>query len=90
MDDFDRHLQEMLKDPEFKAEYDALEAEYTMISALIRARNEAGLTQKELSSRTGIDQAILSRIENGNANPSLKTLDRLAKGLGKKLVIEFR
>jgi len=90
MDDFDRHLQEMLKDPEFKAEYDALESEYRMISALIKARNEAGLTQKELSSRTGIDQAILSRIENGNANPSLKTLDRLAKGLGKKLVIEFR
>lgn len=50
---------------------------------------EKGLTQKELSELTGIAQADLSKIENGNANPSLKTLKRLAEGLGKKLQISF-
>jgi DNA-binding XRE family transcriptional regulator len=89
MDDFERHLQENLKDPEFKGLWEGMQGERTMIRALIQARNETGLTQKELSNRTGIGQAILSRIENGNANPSLRTLERIAKGLGKELVISF-
>ena len=89
MNDYERLLKRKLQDPEFKALWDASEAEYTMISALIKARNEAGLTQQQLSTEVGFSQSILSRIENGKANPSLKTLDRLAKGMGKKLVIGF-
>lgn len=90
MDDYERHLNAKLQNQEFKAEWDDTESEYSLIKALIRARNTAGLTQRQLSDRTGIDQAILSRIETGKANPSMNTLRKLAKGLGKSLRIDFK
>lgn len=80
---------EQLKDPELKAEYDALEPEFAIIQAMIDARKESGLTQKELSARTGIAQADISKLEHGTANPSLRTLQRLAAGMGRRLKIEF-
>ena len=83
-------LAEQLKDPEFKAEYEALEPEFAIIQAMIDAREKTGLTQKELSRRTGITQCDISRLEHGNANPSLKTLQRLARGLNMKLTLEFQ
>ncbi|MCR5067825.1 MAG: helix-turn-helix transcriptional regulator [Erysipelotrichaceae bacterium] len=83
-------LKEDLRDPEFRKEWEALQPELQIIMALIEARKQTGITQKELSEKTGIAQADISKLENGNANPSLKTLKRLAEGLGKKLVIEFR
>ncbi|MDY4692079.1 MAG: helix-turn-helix transcriptional regulator [Blautia sp.] len=57
--------------------------------SMIDARNREGLTQKELSDRTGITQADISRIENGTRNPSLGMVKRLANGLGMRLKIEF-
>ena len=78
-----------MKNPEFKREYEALQPEYEIIKALIQARNDSGLTQKQLSERTGITQADISKLENGNANPSLRTLQRLAAGMGKQLKLEF-
>ena len=45
--------------------------------------------QKQCTEITGIDQADISRLENGTANPSLKTLKRLAAGMGKQLKLEF-
>ena len=86
---YEKFFQEQMKDPEIKKEYDALEPEFTLIQAMIDARRETGLTQQELAKRTGITQADISKIENGNANPSLKTLQRLAAGMGRKLKIEF-
>ena len=86
---FDEYLKEKLKNPDFKREYDALQPEYEIIKALIQARNDSGLTQKQLSERTGITQADISKLENGNGNPSLKTLQRLAAGMGKQLRLEF-
>ena len=87
---FDDFLKEELaSDPELKKEYDALEIEYQLKQALIDIRKGQNLTQKELASLTGIHQADISKIENGNANPSLKTLRKLAKGLGATLKIEF-
>ena len=56
---------------------------------MIDARKVSGLTQKELSERTGIAQADISKLENGNANPSLKTLQRLAAAMGKSVKISF-
>ena len=41
------------------------------------------------SKRTGIAQADISKLENGNANPSLRTLQRLAAGMGMQVKIEF-
>lgn len=89
MSSYDAFFNEMMKDPEGKREYDALEPEFQLVRKMIRARREAGLTQKELAERTGIQQSNISRIENGNGNPSLSTLNKLAQGLGKKLVISF-
>ena len=89
---FDRITTEQyteLKDPTFKREYDELEPEFAIINAIIDARKEMGLTQKQLSELTGITQADISKLENGNANPSLKTLQRLAAAMGKSVKISF-
>lgn len=82
-------LKEEMENPEFKKEWDNLEVEFQIIKAIIDGRNENHLTQRELSDMTGIAQGDISKIENGNANPSIKTLDRLADALGKKLKVTF-
>lgn len=78
-----------LEDSNFKKEYDDLEPEYDIINAMIKARKEKGLTQKQLSELTGISQADISRIENGTRNPSLEMIKRLAIGMGMRLKLEF-
>ncbi len=78
-----------LQDPAVKSEYDALQPEYDIIQAMIEARTQQNMTQKELSSRTGITQADISRIENGTRNPSLNMVKKLAQGLGMQLKLEF-
>ncbi len=89
MSSFNEYLKEKLKDPEVKREYDALEPEFAIMQALIDARKASGLTQKQLSEITGIAQADISKLEKGNGNPSLRTLQRLATGMGASLKIEF-
>lgn len=89
MTDFNDFLNEQLKDPEIKAEYEALEPEFAIIQAMIDARKQKGITQKELSERTGIAQGDISKLENGNGNPSIKTLKRLASAMDMSLKIEF-
>ena len=86
---FDDYLQEQLKDPDFKKEWDDIQPEMDVIRAMIDARIEQNLTQTELAARTGIDQADISKLENGPRNPSLKLLKKLASGLGMQLKIEF-
>ena len=86
---FDDFLEEQLRDPEFRLEYEALQPERAIIQAFIDARKHAGLTQKELSERTGIAQGDISKLERGNANPSLHTLQRLAAGMGMIVKLEF-
>ena len=56
---------------------------------IVNARKEANMTQKELSEKTGIQQATISKIENGTINPSVSMLERIAYGLNKKLIIKF-
>lgn len=89
MSSYREYKEKALKDPEVKAEYDALEAEYDIIQAMIDIRKSQNITQKELSERTGITQADISRIENGTRNPSLAMVKRLAEGLGMRLKLEF-
>lgn len=60
-----------------------------IIRELLRARRTTGLTQKELSSRTGIAQSDISKLERGIGNPSLKTLARLAEGMDLQLSLTF-
>ncbi len=89
MKTFDDMLEKQLKDEEFKKEYEAIQPEMDIIKALVDARNSLNLTQKELAERTGINQADISKIENGTRNPSLNLLKRLADGMGMVLNIEF-
>ena len=86
---FEDALKKRLEEPGFRVEYEALEPEFSVIQAMIDARKQTGLTQKELAARTGIAQSDISKIENGNGNPSLKTLKRLAAAMEMKLKLEF-
>lgn len=90
MTNFEKYLQEQLKNPEFAREYKALEPEYEIIKQVIKNRTEQNLTQKELAKRVGIKQSNISRLESGNYNPSLDFLKKIAGGLGKEIHIEFR
>ena len=86
---FRKFVAEQLQDPEFRAEYEALDTEFSIIQAMIDARKSSGLTQKQLSEKTGIAQADISKLESGNGNPSVRTLQRLAAGMGMRVKIEF-
>ena len=89
MSDLREYLDRQLESSEFKKEWEFLEPEYQIMRAMLEARREKGVTQKELAENTGINQADISRIENGNGNPSLRTLKRIAEGLGMVLKLEF-
>ena len=82
-------LAKRMEEPDFKVEYEALEPEFAIVQAIIDARKKSGYTQKQLSERTGIAQGDISKIEKGEANPSLRTLKRLASGMDMKLHLQF-
>ena len=84
---FDDVLVDMLKDPEFKKEYDALKDEYDLIISLIEARNEAKLTQAQLAEKMGVKQSAVARIESGSLNLRYSTLLNYVKACGKKIAI---
>ena len=86
---FRETLNKQLANPDFKKEWDALEPEFDIIKAIVDARTSQHMTQKELSEKTGIPQADISRLENGTRNPSLKLLKRLADGMNMDLGIVF-
>ena len=89
MSEFNDFLNEQLQDPEFRKEWEDIQPEMDVIRAMMDARISQNLTQKELAERTGINQADISKLENGTRNPSLKLLKRLADGMGMTLKIEF-
>jgi predicted transcriptional regulator len=82
-------LSDQLKGDEFRREYEAIQPELDVIRAIVDARTSQNLTQKELAERTGINQADISKLENGTRNPSVNLLKRLADGMGMALRIEF-
>lgn len=89
MDDFEKLLNEQLRNPDFRTEWEAIQPEMAIAQAMISAREKNGITQQKLSEATGIAQSDISKMEHGSGNPSLKTLQRLAAGLGMVLKIEF-
>jgi len=80
---------ELLKDPELVKELEKNEAEYQLIKEIIQARLEQNLTQNDLAQLIGTRQSNISRLENGNANPSLEFLEKIANALGKKIEIHL-
>lgn len=83
------YKEEQMKNPEFAKEYVEIQPEMDVIRAIVNARVSQNLTQKELAERTGIDQADISKLENGTRNPSINLLKRLAEGMDMVLKIEF-
>jgi len=89
MRDFDSLKKELLRNPAFKREYDALEVEYALIRQIIDKRLKKGLSQKDLAEKVGTKQSAISRLESGRYNPSLVFLDKVARALEGKLQISI-
>lgn len=81
---------ELLKNPEFVREYEALETEYRLLEAIIRRRLEKGMTQEALARRIGTKQAAIARLESGRANPTLGFLRKVAEALDAELEVGLR
>jgi ribosome-binding protein aMBF1 (putative translation factor) len=80
---------EWRKDPAFMEAYDALEEEFALAEALIRARAQASMTQEDVAKAMGTTQAAIARLEGGRSMPSTRTLQRFAEATGTKLRIRF-
>ena len=89
MSDLQELTNELMQDPEFVKEYEAIQPEVNITRAILDARINAGMTQVELSRKSGISQADISRLEKGTRNPSLNLLKRLAEAMDSTLSIEF-
>jgi len=76
---------ELLSDPLVKAEFDKLEPEYKIASALIDARLSKKMSQAELARKVGVRQAYIARLESGESNPTIHSVHKVAKALGKEL-----
>ncbi len=82
-------FKEWRKDPEYVAAYDALEEEFVLASALVKARGDADLTQEQVAAAMGTTQAFIARLESGRVLPSTRTLERFAKATHTRLRISF-
>jgi len=84
---------EWMKDPEFKAEYGALEEEFSIFDALVDARRQAGLSQEEVAIRMGTKAPAIARLESSGGrkkpSPTLNTLQKYATALGCRLEIRL-
>jgi ribosome-binding protein aMBF1 (putative translation factor) len=77
------------KDPRYVAAYEALEAEFSLASALIKARADADMTQEQVAQAMGTTQAVIARLESGKVLPSTRTLKRFAEATKTSLQISF-
>lgn len=87
---YEQFRDEQLKNPKIKKAYDDLALEYTFIESLIQKRIEKKLTQKQLAGLLGTKQPVISRLEQGNMNPSFKFLKRIVVALDAELVLKIK
>ena len=80
---------DMMKDPEFAAAYAEADEEYSVLETMLKARIEAGLTQAEVAARAGTTQSAIARLEGGSVSPTVDTLRKYAKAVGKRLKVEM-
>ena len=83
-------LDEELKDPEFKRYYDESSVKWQVAMQIVEARQKANMTQGELAHQIGDKQQNVSRIESGEQNVTIGTLDKIAKAVGGQLVVKGR
>ena len=83
-----------MRDPGFRAAYDALEDEYAALNELLRARQAAGMTQSDVADSMGVAQSSVARLESSLGSrkhaPSLATLRRYADAVGCDLRISLQ
>ena len=77
-----------IKNPEFEKRYLEEKAKLENAYAMLKAREAAGLTQRELAEKSGIPQSTIARIERG-ANTSIVTMVKIANALGVRFKTEF-
>lgn len=86
-------IKKALSNPEVRAAYDAMETEFALLRQMLRARNNAGLTQADVAERMGTKAPAITRLESsltsGKHSPSLATLQRYAKAVGCKLQVNL-
>lgn len=80
---------ELFKNPKVKKAYEDLQPEFAIIQAIIDARVKKKMSQEDLARRMGTGQAVISRLENANASPSLSLIKRLANALDLKVELKF-
>lgn len=85
---FEVDLKQNLKDPEFAKTFGAAQAKSSLALTLSKARAKFGLTQKELASRLGVSQAYISKLEGGEANPTLERIGSLLAMIGLSLITD--
>lgn len=89
MTDVKQLLNEAKKDPEFLKEYEALEQEFSLASALISARAQADMTQQDVAEKMATSQSYIAKLEGGAVSPTMKALRRYADATGSRLKIVF-
>lgn len=80
---------DLMKNPEFRREYEKLQPEFAIARAIIDARIKRKISQAQLAKRMGTGQAVVSRLEGANASPSLSLIKRLASALNLKLELRL-
>ena len=80
----------LMKDEEFKTEFEKLKPRYELIAQILDARSQLNITQEELALRVGTQKSNISRFESGSYNPSLDFITKIAKSLGKELHISLK
>lgn len=87
---FEEMKKDLLKDSDFKNEYEKLKPRYEAIEQIIKARKEQNITQAELAKMVGTQKSNISRLESGNYNPTLDFLTKISEALGKNLSVQLR
>lgn len=83
------HIQESLRNPEFKKEWEKSEMNYQLSRTLIKERLAQKISQIDLAKKANTTQAVISRLENMAVNPSLELLQRIARALNVSLKVQF-
>jgi DNA-binding XRE family transcriptional regulator len=84
--EFDRYLAESMRDPEFRSAYMDAGHRHELIDALVQTRHRQGLTQREVASRMGVKQPMVSEFENEGSDPQFSTIQRYARAVGARCV----
>ncbi len=87
---FEEHKKKLLADRQVRKDFDALSPEYQLIQSMIERRLQKNMSQEALAHKVGTKQSAISRIESGNANPSVGFLKKIAQALDVRLDIRFQ